>query len=305
MKKIKCIFLIGFILSLLLSVTAHSQAVITKSSDTIIVQPGFVQDKASATWLKALRSRMPADKVDSISKVRQQVTVLEKGWKQLIETKAFNWKYFRDSLSIPFGSLKLSDTIYILTGYGGYDDAFTYGSQTVCLDLTALQMEYGNADLPENNSRMDRLFAHEYTHLLHKAWAIKTKLELKTFRDSILWECLYEGIGMYRSLNARWLPVEGKLPAITIQALKELYPVFAERIQVIGSRGQLTAQERISLNKNLSRGPVNKKWGAFPVAIWLALEAGGDDQKLAYWVNLGPEAVTMLSKKYLVSGNRY
>lgn len=299
MKKIGCVILCCFFL-ILMSIPCRSQTHSGKSSDTIIIQSGFIHEKASPDWLEALKSRMPAEKIDSISRVRQMVTAAELKWKNMIESKTPAWNSFRDSLALPFPSISISDTIYVLTGYGGYDDGFTYGQQTICLDLTALQREYGNAGLSENDSRIDRIFSHEYTHLLHKAWAAKTKLELRTFRDSILWECLYEGIGMYRSLNARWLPVEGKLPAVTQEVLKELNPVFAQRIHTIESGQQLTAEEKISLHKNLSRGPVNKKWGAFPVAVWLAMEAKGNDQRLAYWMDLGPEGVILLYKKYLL-----
>jgi hypothetical protein len=292
-------FLSCCIVFMVISSFAYSKPFVRENSETIIIQSGFVQDKASGIWLEALKSRIPADKLDSVSRIRWEPTGLEKKWKKIIESKTSAWNSIRDSLSIPFKSLKLSDTIFVLVGFGGYDDGFTYGPQTVCLDLTALQREYGNADLPENVSRIDRLFAHEYTHLLHKAWAINSRHELRTFRDSILWECLYEGIGMYRSLNSRWLPVQGKLPEITIKTLKELYPVFVDRINVIQSGKPMNNEEKMALNKNLSRGAVNKKWGAFPVAIWLALEAKGDERNLGYWVNLGPEAVLKLSKKYI------
>lgn len=267
-------------------------------NDTIIARSGIVQDKSSPDWLKALKSRLPAQKVDSISRITKEVTKEEAGWKKVIESKTGRWNAFRDSLGVPFNNIHLTDTVYILTGYGGDDDGFTYGLQTVCFDLTALQREYGNAVLPENDNRLDRLFAHEYTHLLHKAWAVKAKYEFKTFRDSILWECLYEGMGMYRSLNARWLPVKGSLPEITKTTLNELYPVFSNRINTIQSGKSLSNDEKIALHRNLSRGPVNKKWGAFPVGIWLALEANGNDKNLAYLIDLGPEAVLYLSKKY-------
>ena len=61
----------------------------------------------------------------------------------------------------------------------------------------------------------------------------------------------------------------------------------------------LFQHEKQMITANLSRGAVHQKWGALPVAIWLALEANGDEQKLFKWIQLGPEAVTILAKKYL------
>lgn len=293
-KLLLLYFLPGFICLSVYSRTANVNAL-----DTIIVREGFIDDRASCTWLEALKNRLSQEKVDSISRVRKAVTTSEKNWKQMIELKAIKWNSFRDSLSILFPSIKLDDSIYILTGYGGNDDGFTYGLQTVCLDLTALQREYGSSDLPENDSRIDRIFAHEYTHLLHKAWAVKTNQQLLTFKDSILWECLYEGLGMYRSFSARWLPVQRKLPDITVNSLGELYPVFSLHIKTVTSGIELTPDEKKLIGMNLSRGSVNKKWGAFPVGIWLALEANGDDQNLVSWIEMGPEAVIELSKKYI------
>ncbi len=267
--------------------------------DTIIVKPGYPENGISAEWKNALVSRMNSFHLDSFSQLQRTLTKEEKAWENLIISKATTWNTFKDSLSIPFIDVEISETIYVLTGYLGDNDGFTYGNQTVCLDLTALNRAYGEADLPENDNRIDRIFAHEYTHLLHKGWARKNKLKLETFKDSILWECMYEGIGMYRSLNPKWKPVNGELPVISKNALEYLYPIFVSRLTTIQTANRLTATEKEQLNKNLSRGLVNQKWGAFPVAIWLTLEANGDEKKLQAWIDKGPPAVITLAKKYL------
>ena len=41
------------------------------------------------------------------------------------------------------------------------------------------------------------------------------------------------------------------------------------------------------------------KWGALPVGVWLAIEAKGDDKNLIPWINMGPDAIIPLAKKYL------
>ena len=186
----------------------------------------------------------------------------------------------------------------------GVDDAFTYQYNTVCFDLTALQTNYGAADLAENDERMDRLYAHEFTHLVHKEWARKNKLLLKTFKDSVLWECLYEGMGMYRSLSKKWMPQKGVLPKITRDALDELYPVFVDRLITIESFTSLSENEKAKITANLSRGPIAKKWGAFTVAIWLAMEANGDDKNLIDRINHGMGSIILLAQKYLAGNNK-
>jgi len=273
-------------------------------NDTIIIKEGIAGKMITAEWGNALTSRMSKAYIDSLARLQRDLTTEERAWKDLIASKTDIWNTFNDSLAVPFADLKISDTIYILPGYRGSDDGFTYGYQTVCLDLTALNSAYGRAELPENNNRIDRIFAHEYTHLLHKAWAKNYGLKLETFKDSILWECLYEGIGMYRSLNPQWMPVNGELPGLTKTTLENLYPIFVERLSTIETMDTLTPEEKDQLNKNLSRGSVNQKWGAFPVAIWLALEANGDDKKLQAWISKGPASVIQLAKKYLTGDHQ-
>ncbi len=271
-------------------------------NDTIIIKAGIENNKISAEWKEALTGRMNLAGIDSLTSLQRPVSPEEQNWQHLIASRKEEWNGFKDSLARPFPTVIISDTIYILPGYHGTDDGFTYGFQTICFDLTALQAAYGSAAMPDNANRIDRIFAHEYTHLLHKAWARDHQLSLPAFRDSILWECLYEGIGMYRSLHPRWMPVNNILPEITRSALEGLYPILSDRLRQIEAISNPSAQEKKELNKNLSRGNVNQKWGAFPVAIWLALEAGSGESKLRSWIDMGPSAVLELAKKYIPPG---
>lgn len=269
------------------------------SKNTIIVKTAISSNSISSDWKDALKSRMSRERIDSFGNIKRALTGDEVAWKKLVESKAAAWNEFRDSLAFPFNDIVLEDTIFVMLGFLGVDDGFTYRNRTVCLDVTALFRAYGKADLPENYERIDRLFAHEYTHLLHKEWAKRKSYIPLTFKDSILWECIYEGIGMYRSLNPKWLPTGGKLPAITITTLEKLYPIFVERLNTIFKSQNLTNPEKEQLNANLSRGNVNQKWGAFPVAVWLALETEENEKKLPYWIDKGPESVIELAGKYL------
>jgi hypothetical protein len=71
----------------------------------------------------------------------------------------------------------------------------------------------------------------------------------------------------------------------------------------INTLPSITKEEKEKLNANLSRGPVNKKWGALPVAIWFALEAKGDQRYLIKWIEKGPGGVLELASIYL--DNKY
>ena len=266
---------------------------------TILVERAVSNERLSARWLQAIASRVEPALLDSMSSLRRNYTTAETAWLRLLETRAGYWGPWLDSLAVPFVPISLPDTILVMAGYSGSDDGFTFQGNTVCFDLTALQDNYGDAADSVNLNRIDRLFAHEFTHLLHKEWARATHLRLTDFRDSILWECIYEGIGMYRSLTPKWLPVNGQLPPLTEKTLQELYPRFRNRIGRIQSGQALTEEEKQHLHKNLSRGQVHQKWGALPVAIWLSLEAAGEDRNLQRWIRKGPEGVLDLARKYL------
>ena len=282
--------------------TTHTNEV--RQRNKIIFRQCITDGRISEEWRAALASRMPKSIIDSVSELTIPTSAEEKDWLKLIESKAHKWSTYLDSLITPFKNCKIPDTTYVFLGHSGMDDAFTYDSNTVCFDLTALQNNYGAATLIENSGRINRLFAHEFTHLIHKEWARINGIELKTFKDSVMWECIYEGFGMYRSLSEKWLPKNGVLPEITQKALDELSPVFVDRLIEIQVAEHLDESSKNRIVANLSRGQVNKKWGAFTVAIWLALEAGSDEKKLIYWADKGLTSVIMLAKKYLTENNR-
>jgi len=294
MKKAYFILILVFALFLI--------AIFSKKNEdnrTTKVKLGIYSNQISNEWKSVLVSRKSASKLDSLSNVVKQIKKEEQGWIHLIESKASKWNAFRDSLKVPFQNIKLKDTITVLLGYQGGDDAFTYKNQTICLDVNALNKAYGSAKKPANDNRINRIFAHKFTHLLHKRWAKKNNLELNTFKDQILWECVTEGFGMYRSMSAKWFPVGDSLSLISNNTFKDLYPKFTKKFIKVSTQSNLTSEEENNLHANLSRGSMKKKWGALPVAVWLALEAKGNDKNLVKWVNKGPDAIILLAEKYL------
>jgi len=269
------------------------------ASDTVIVKMGVRNTALTADWKDAITSRMSKPELDSMMAIRRPLSNDEEAWAKVFQSKAADWNKKRSRLMQPFGKITLPDTLYVLLGAFGSDDAFSYRFDTMCFDLTAFNTEYGAATMPGNPDKTDIIFDHEFSHLLHKKWAQQTNLQLKTYKDSTLYECIYEGLGMYRSLPQRWLPKNGVIPDTTIKTLNKLYPDFVKQLTLIQTKQNLSDEEKTQVEKHLSRGKVTDKWGAFPVAIWLALEANGDDRELQYWMNKGPNAIPELAKKYL------
>ena len=261
-------------------------------------------NKITQDWRNVLTRRQSKTYLDSLEQVVKPLNYQEKDWFNLIESKADQWNQMKDSLKIPFGEINISDTTYIYLGYQGNDDGFTYKYKTVCLDLTALQKAYGSAKDSVNDNRIDRIFAHEYTHVLHKEWVRQHELELITYQDSILWECFYEGIGMYRSMSSKWLPINDTLSKTASETFEKLYPIFVDRLIEIESSSTLTDHDKKRLHKNLSRGSMKEKWGALPIGVWLALESRGDDKNLIPWIKKGPDAIVPLALKYLTGKHK-
>ena len=104
---------------------------------------------------------------------------------------------------------------------------------------------------------------------------------------------------MYRSLSQKWLPIAGKLPSLSLSTLEQLYPEFVNNLVLVKINDQLSTEEKNRIQARLSRGPVNQKWGALPMGLWLAMEAAESENKLVGWNELGLDGVIKLALKYL------
>jgi hypothetical protein len=250
----------------------------------------------TSEWVEAIRQRHDEEALSAILASKKRLSDEEALWAGLVKRKVSTWLTMIDSLQIPFQAVTPPDTVAILLGNQGGEDAFVNADTTICFDLSKLHSYYGSASTTANSSRIDRFFAHEFTHLLHKAWRKKHGLELKSPFEFALWECLTEGLGNYRSLSEKWTLAGGKLTPHAQEVLSRLQPIFVERLSALEHAND---EEAAPLLKGLSMGPFDQKWGALTVALWLAQEAKGDDHNLQKWVEAGPEGVLKLAQKYL------
>lgn len=263
----------------------------------LALQNGFSSDGAvTPDWIEALRYLRHQPGISAGQFGQKTLTAEETTWANLIKTKLPGWAAMADSLAIPFGSITPPGTVTILLGNQGGEDAFLYKDSTICFDLHKLHHEYGDARAAINVDRIGRFFAHEFTHVLHKAWRKQHPLNLNTPLDAALWNCLTEGLGNYRSLSDKWVTENGALTDHAKAVLSRLQPVFVQRISALRHAGD---EEAAKLMEGLSMGPFEQKWGALTVALWLAQEAQGDDANLQKWVEAGPEGILTLAQKYL------
>lgn len=262
-----------------------------------VVKLGVSDDGAATSeWREAIRQRHDEKALSAIQASKKRLADEEKLWAGLIKRKVSTWLIMIDSLRIPFQAITPPDTVAILLGNLGGEDAFVNADTTICFDLSKLHSNYGSASTTANSSRIDRFFAHEFTHVLHKAWRKKHKLELDSPFEYALWECLTEGLGNYRSLSDKWILAGGKLTPHAQEVLLRLQPIFVKRLAALE---HATDEEAAPLLEGLSSGAFDQKWGALTVALWLAQEAKGDDHNLQKWVEAGPAGVLRLAQKYL------
>jgi hypothetical protein len=277
----------------LIAIQIHAQ----NMTPELILQPGTRQDGAATPeWIEAIRSRHDRERLADLQHARKPLTGEEWSWIDHIEHKIPIWLQMVDSLRIPFRYVTPPRQITILLGNIAGTDAFTSGDSTIGFDVGQLYNLYGSAAEPDNGNRIDRFFAHEFTHVLHKAWRRKHHLTFESPFEFALWECLTEGLGNYRSLSSRWTQEDGSLSTHALDVLDRLQPVFVERMSALKTA---TEEESVALMDGLSMGPFEQKWGALTVALWLTQATQGEDYNLQPWVDAGPSGVLVLAQKYL------
>jgi hypothetical protein len=288
-----------YLASLLGTATACSRETKSIPHPPVVIEVKLAMSNDSAAtsaWIETIRHWHDEEELSAIRASKKKLSDEEALWADLIRRKVPTWQTMIDSLQIPFQAVTPPDTVAILLGNLGGEDAFAYSGTTICFGLNKLHSLYGSASTAANNGRIDRLFAHEFTHLLQKAWRKKHGLELESPFEFALWECLTEGLGNYRSLSDKWIQEGGKLTPYAQEVLQRLQPIFVQRISALEHASK---EEAEPLLKGLSMGPFDQKWGALTVALWLAQEARGDDHNLQKWVEAGPAGVLDLAQEYL------
>jgi len=247
-------------------------------------------------WIVAIGVWHDDDSLQNVLRDQHPLTDGEAGWASLILGRTSTWSQVTDSLQLPFGVTAPPKAVHIALGNVGGQDAFTFSDTTIGFDLRMLHALYGAASDEENGNRIDRFFAHEFTHLMHRSWRKAQEVVLTSALDRALWECLVEGLGNYRSLSGRWIDSDGALTPRALDVLGRLERVFTDRIAELE---HATLSESEALMEGISSGAFDQKWGALTVALWLSQEAKGDDRRLRKWIDAGPQGVLALARKYL------
>lgn len=291
---IALISLLTFPFGALLAV-ADTQAADSRSE--LQVRPG--QDsagRATDEWMRVIAVFHSEQSLHEISRISIPFTEEQSLWAELIKRRAALWPDHIEKLRIPFPGISPPQVVAIILGNVGGSDAFIAENRNIAFDLSRMQLLYGPADSPSNTDRIDRFFAHEFTHLLHKEWRRVNKPIIESPLEQALWGCLTEGLGNYRSLSARWTDAQGNLSPHAKEVLSRLQPILVERLSALEHASD---DEVDDLMNGLSMAPFEEKWGALPVALWLAQEARENESALQKWVDAGPWGIVDLAAKYL------
>lgn len=266
------------------------------------VAAGTNADGSMATaWHEVLQHRYGPAADDPALHAPKHETPEERAWHALVESRRGAWEAMVPEIAAPYAPVAPPPSAAIVLGNRGAEDAMTVGPARIAFDLSKLQSNYGDAGTPENRARIDRFFRHEFTHILQKAWLVDHPAKMDTPTERALFEMWAEGLGNRESLSSKWIDAEGKPTETAREALDALGPKMLERIQAL--RCATPAQER-ELTRDLSSGRFDRKWGALPVALWLAQQEAREPGYTRKFVARGPDAVYFLMGTYLPEAQR-
>ena len=185
----------------------------------------------------------------------------------------------------------------IVAGNRGSSDGFGWVPNYIGINLQAFVDAYGP---PGENAadRMIRITAHEYLHLLSYAFYPDHHQLRNTPLDRALWTIFFEGIGDYVSMSSRWLPdKEGSYSAIAAEKLKDLEPIFVDRLEKLANVSKDREEE---LRAGISMGRFDEKWGSLPFALWLHREVSqcGEADTLRAVLRLERDSVLLLAMRH-------
>lgn len=220
----------------------------------------------------------------------------EEAWLALVRARLAAWEARLPELGLAFEGVSPPPVTTLVVGHSHGEDGFGLGEAVIYFDLAALARNYGTAAEAGNAARLERIFAHEYTHVLHWRWARAHPQPVATPLERALWAMAREGLGNLRSLSEAWVGPRGTPTPLARQTLARLEPVLVERLAALE---HATPEREPELVRGLSSGPFREKWGALPVALWLAQESRGDERALRPFVESGAAGVLALARRHL------
>lgn len=247
------------------------------------------------SWIEAIRIWRDEAEIAGLVAAHDPLDPEESEWVELARARSRGWPARMAALWTPFEGAVPPGVVQVVIGRGGGEDAFSPAATAIAFDIGRLRSIYGRAD-DGNGARLDRFFDHELTHVYHKAWISERRVRIDSPLEAALWECSKEGLGNLRSLSEKWRGPDGHLSTHAQATIERLGPILVERLGALSTAG---TEEAPGLLHGLSTGPFEQKWGALPVALWLAADLVEDPDVLRKFVAGGPQGVLALARRHL------
>ncbi len=289
MKQFKLLLLALFVLS----------SVVWADENKVSLQYGVDKNGHLTKFWAEYDSQFDTPQQESTLKKEKKLTTEEIEWADLIASRLSVWESQLDQISVPYTKIDVPRNVSVVVGNSGARDAYTYTEKfpsTIFFNVSVFVRSYGRANDNTNQDRIDRIFAHEFTHLLQHRWSEVNPYPLANPFERALTVSYKEGFGHYRSISNKWKDENGRITQHAQKTLRGLEVAFVDRM--LGLK-QASGEEAEVLMQGLAMGPFHKKWGALTVALWLVKESNGDDQALIKWVESGPEGILTLANIHL------
>lgn len=257
-----------------------------------------VDDSGNATtlWRAILVRRLGEAGAAAFDGVVKPLSPEEAAWAALILTRVDAWSGLLAPLQELYAPAPPPPRVALILGNRGASDGFTHDPTTIGFDLSELQNAYGGATTPDNSARIDRLFRHEYLHLMQKSWLRERPWTARTPIDEAILGMWLEGPGNYISMSDGWRARSGELSAKAKSVLAALEPRLAARLAALACA---PADAVPGLIADLSQGRFDQKWGALTAALWIDREMSADPEAARKLVLAGPEGMWEMAQRNL------
>ncbi len=257
------------------------------------------QGRATPQWIGLIRDRIDANELAGVRMNARALSADDAHWITLIKTISPDWIKDAGRLDAPFHEGTPPASIAVVVGADGGDDAFSIAPNIIAFDLSALGNAFGNSDPTAWGGLVGRLLSREYTHLRLDAhldgagwtsqWSAKTPF-LAALR------ILYvQGLATLRGIEGdpAWVADDGTPSADARKIMDELLPVMLLKLKALSTATPGPAAD--ALLNDMTQGPLRRRWGVLPIALWLAADTGFDAERISAWIEGNPDGILQLA----------